>query len=124
MDWEINWNTVKSAIKKISPELEAVKSLSELVVILKKNEIEIGLGFLSCSCDDSCMYLSGCVSSKNPFNVRTTISHFVGDTDGLDFETFGIQTLGVPLLAEEELEAWEKSYVARLKKKLLKFGKA
>jgi hypothetical protein len=63
MKHKINWKAVKSAIKKISPELEGVERISELVEILEKNEIENGLGFLSCSCDDSCMYLAGCLDT-------------------------------------------------------------
>ena len=112
---------IKAVLKQTSPELEAVKHLSELEKILKKNNLEILLRLFSCSCDDCCMHLSGCVSSKNPFDVTTTIFHYLDDDwNGEEFE---VHTISVPLLAEDELEAWEKSYVERLKRELLAFVK-
>jgi len=112
---------IRSVFKKISPEIEAAESLSELQEVLKKNDLEVLMNLLTCSDDESCMHLAGCVSRKNPFDVRTSIYYFLDDD--WDGEEFSLHLIDVPLLAKEELEAWEKSYVKRLKQRLLSLGK-
>jgi hypothetical protein len=96
------WKIMCSAFKKIYPELEAAKSLSELEEVLSKNNLEVLLNLSSCSDEDSCMNLAGCVSSKNPFDVKTTICYFLGDD--WDGEEFLMHLMDIPLLAVEELE--------------------